>query len=253
MKICPKCNRSFDDSFSFCLEDGTVLSPSFYKPGTEELTVAKTEILPRNYAVENPTLPNKKRKSVWKYALIALILICAGGLATAMFLSFQAGENNNVRNRNALNNERAVSNRTTKNTNPATPENSAKSNSQNDLKTNSVSNTIANKPTPNDSSVGSTLPKLKQGMSYQKTRELLLDNGWQAVRFPPNRELFGNMKYIIEDLGFYEVEDCSGTGAGFCRFLFRNAENKKLIVVTVNNEEGATGGPILSSWTIENE
>ncbi|MBD1846481.1 hypothetical protein H6F89_24250 [Cyanobacteria bacterium FACHB-63] len=82
-----------------------------------------------------------------------------------------------------------------------------------------------------------TIP-LKQGMEYKKARELLISHGWQA-KLPTLRDYNAfakdsTMKRLASQ-GFKEVVLCSGTGAGFCRFEFKNAEGQLLAVTTVNN------------------
>ena len=90
---------------------------------------------------------------------------------------------------------------------------------------------------------------LKQGMSYAQARKTLLSSGWQAVAHSPNRDRSGAMNYLINKLGYNEVETCSGTGMGFCRFSFTNANGQKLAVVTVNNQPGQK--PKLQRWWID--
>ena len=92
---------------------------------------------------------------------------------------------------------------------------------------------------------------LKQGMPYAQARKTLLNSGWQAVALSPNRDLFGAMNYLINKLGYNEVETCAGTGMGFCRFSFTNANGQKLAVVTVNNQPGQK--PKLQRWWIDTE
>ena len=100
--------------------------------------------------------------------------------------------------------------------------------------------------------VAQTIPKnLKQGMPYAQARKTLLNSGWQAVAHSPNRDRFGAMNYLINKLGYNEVETCSGTGMGFCRFSFTNANGQKLAVVTVNNQPGQQ--PKLQRWWIDTE
>lgn len=95
------------------------------------------------------------------------------------------------------------------------------------------------------------IPKtLKQGMPYAQARKTLLNSGWQAVAHSPNRDRVGTLNYLIK-LGYNEVETCSGTGMGFCRFSFTNATGQKLAVVTVNNQPGQK--PKLQRWWIETE
>ena len=92
---------------------------------------------------------------------------------------------------------------------------------------------------------------LKQGMPYAQARKTLLNSGWQAVAHSPNRDPSGAMNYLINKLGYNEVETCSGTGIGFCRFSFTNANGQKLAVVTVNNQPGQQ--PKLQRWWIDTE
>src|SRR3954453_6703804 len=40
MKSCPTCNRTFDDNFTFCLADGSLLNPPFEPGATEQLPPA---------------------------------------------------------------------------------------------------------------------------------------------------------------------------------------------------------------------
>ncbi|UBF26289.1 hypothetical protein K9N68_33105 [Kovacikia minuta CCNUW1] len=93
--------------------------------------------------------------------------------------------------------------------------------------------------------------RLRQGMPYDQARQILLEAGWQAVELSPNRERFSPMDYLIDQLGYNEVEDCSGTGMGYCRFSFADANGRKLSVVTVDNQQGQQ--PKLSRWWIDTE
>ena len=47
---------------------------------------------------------------------------------------------------------------------------------------------------------------LKQGMPYAQARKTLLNSGWQAVALSPNRDRVGAMNYLINKLGYNEVE-----------------------------------------------
>lgn len=68
MKSCATCNRTFEDSFTFCLIDGSVLSAPFDLQATKQIPVARitkaprTEVLPSHKEVnqENlvPTVPS---------------------------------------------------------------------------------------------------------------------------------------------------------------------------------------------------
>ena len=79
---------------------------------------------------------------------------------------------------------------------------------------------------------------LQQQMSYAEARQILIESGWQAIQISPTRreQRFSTVNRLIE-LGYNEVVDCSGTGMGFCRFEFITADGRKLMVVTINNQE----------------
>lgn len=93
------------------------------------------------------------------------------------------------------------------------------------------------------------VPKLKQKMSYDDARNILIESGWQAILLSPNRDWrqVGTGTTRFRDLGYDEVVSCSGTGLGFCRFEFASADNRKLVVVTA----GGAQHPLLYRWSIE--
>lgn len=58
MKSCPTCNRTFEDSFSFCLADGALLSAPYdiqRAPAAYKADLQPTEVLPGNSSL--PTVP----------------------------------------------------------------------------------------------------------------------------------------------------------------------------------------------------
>ncbi len=79
--------------------------------------------------------------------------------------------------------------------------------------------------------------KIKQGMKYSIARKILLDSGWQASysRWQDIPE-YGRAKSYYYDYGWREVEDCSGTGKGYCLFKFHDAYGHKLEVVTTGDK-----------------
>ena len=87
---------------------------------------------------------------------------------------------------------------------------------------------------------------LKQGMSYEQARQLLLKSGWQtkATRWQE--------KYCEEYLGkrckYPEVEICSGIGTGPCIFNWLNANGKTLRVYTNSDRDGNT---TIANWTFK--
>lgn len=249
MKICPKCNRTFEDSFSFCLEDGSVLSSSFNEIEPETIIQSRTQ---------NDSSLNESKPNLWKLAFVILVSVFGiGFVAILLYLSSERkqallNQNNDTKDYNSISNNsfnqstQIISNSISQS--PTIADNSA---GNSNLKPN-VNNTVPSPTkTPISNNTNSVLSKLRQGMSYAKARKMLINSGWQAVVSSPNREFFGSEEYIFNTLKFYEVESCSGTGMGFCRFLFRDINKKKLVVVTANNEEGIKGGPIINNWFIE--
>lgn len=105
----------------------------------------------------------------------------------------------------------------------------------------------------NSAKANESLP-LQKGMSYREARQLLLQQGWQPnlQGDPPNlRSLAVRGLY---DLGYVEIEDCSGTGEGPCRFQFINDNGDLLFVVTTplgNPNLSLNLGPFVRNWWIE--
>jgi|SRR5947209_4119331 len=70
MKSCPMCNRTFEDTFTFCLVDGSILSAPFdpnvtqKSPNARDTSPPPTEVmLPSNYPDRDallPTMPSPK-------------------------------------------------------------------------------------------------------------------------------------------------------------------------------------------------
>jgi hypothetical protein len=232
--------------FSFCLEDGSVLSPSLDQniPATVASAEPKTAILPKT-----------EKNEFWKAVFIGLISVFTIFLIiSAVYYSSRPNSGETVP-RGAAND----SNTTVKTTPPppspaislaSTPPKNSNAPAENtNLKSNALSPPLVK--TPETDTPDGALKKMKQGMSYAAARKMLMAGGWQAVAPSPNRELFGQEEFIVNKLKFYEMEACSGTGAGYCRFLFRDVDKRKLVVVTVNNEEGIKGGPLVENWSFE--
>ena len=83
MKKCPKCNRTYDDSLSFCLTDGTPLT---VENETETVVLQKP----------SSTAPRKKRLLLW-FSLTALVVLAAGiGAGGLLIYRFsKAGDSSN--------------------------------------------------------------------------------------------------------------------------------------------------------------
>ncbi|MBN7135703.1 hypothetical protein A7A76_13280, partial [Lysobacter enzymogenes] len=68
-----------------------------------------------------------------------------------------------------------------------------------------------------------------EGVALPQARERLLAHGWRAA--PPPREEPGFVGDLVA-AGFPEVEDCAGTGQGFCSFAYRNDAGDRLTLVS---------------------
>lgn len=101
------------------------------------------------------------------------------------------------------------------------------------------------------SALAQEVPKLRQGMAYSDARNLLIEDGWQAV-FNPEQVNNPNRSEVIErfiEKGYTEVVDCSGTGLGLCLFQFQNATGQTLLVTTANNDSSEES--TVFGWRLE--
>jgi hypothetical protein len=60
MKSCPACNRTFEDTFTFCLVDGSILSAPFDPQATREIHNRRTTNPPPTEVMLPPNLPNSR-------------------------------------------------------------------------------------------------------------------------------------------------------------------------------------------------
>ncbi len=56
---------------------------------------------------------------------------------------------------------------------------------------------------------------LKAGKSYATARKVLSANGWKPVNNYRNLSEIDREHNVVKNLRFYEMETCSGTGAGY--------------------------------------
>ena len=84
-------------------------------------------------------------------------------------------------------------------------------------------------------------------MTYHKARPLLLRNGWQPYQTIHVNEAkthpatsYGNGQ-LFWNRGYYEIEDCAGTGMAPCIFLFEDAYGNRLRIGTEGEETVAKG------------
>jgi hypothetical protein len=92
---------------------------------------------------------------------------------------------------------------------------------------------------------------LKAGKSYVAARKVLQTNGWKPVNNYRNLSKIDREHYVVKNLRFYEMESCSGTGVGYCNFIFKNKNGKTLTVTTVGNDETEGGKPRVSGYRID--
>ena len=92
MKACPTCHRTYaDESLTYCLADGSLLSAPYDPEATQRLHLshtnspAKTEVLPS----DSPTPPpiQQTSNSFTKYIIIALLVLIAGGGGIIVWLN----------------------------------------------------------------------------------------------------------------------------------------------------------------------
>jgi hypothetical protein len=77
------------------------------------------------------------------------------------------------------------------------------------------------------------IPSFYQGMKYSESRKKMMDLGWQipVINYSEQCEF---MKEICNE--YPEVDDCSGTGMGFCLFIFTNSKNERFYLTTAGRE-----------------
>lgn len=82
------------------------------------------------------------------------------------------------------------------------------------------------------------LPELRQGMSYDAARKLLIDGGWQAnLGNPMHREelQIALTEYYVKK-GYLEVDNCMPTGLGLCEASFKDAAGN-ILSISINENE----------------
>lgn len=79
-------------------------------------------------------------------------------------------------------------------------------------------------------------------MPYDKARKIILEAGWKPLNQDEKEALApggvatsGSGKKLWAK-GYHEVEACSGTGAGFCKFVFIGPTGQTLDVTTIGEE-----------------
>lgn len=72
-------------------------------------------------------------------------------------------------------------------------------------------------------------------------RDMLAENGWNPVDLTNANTRSAGQAQSIAKLGIVEVEDCSGTGFGYCRYDYRN---------TAGDLSVTTAGEVISNGTL---
>jgi hypothetical protein len=60
MKSCPACNRTFEDTFTFCLVDGSILSAPFDPQATGQIPNVRDTTPPPTQVMSPPNFPNSR-------------------------------------------------------------------------------------------------------------------------------------------------------------------------------------------------
>src|SRR5438874_13309213 len=60
MKSCPTCNRTFEDTFTFCLVDGSILSAPFDPQATRQNPNVRDTTPPPTLVMPPPNSPNNR-------------------------------------------------------------------------------------------------------------------------------------------------------------------------------------------------
>lgn len=60
MKSCPTCNRTFEDTFTFCLVDGSILSAPFDPKATEQVSQPRDTTPPPTLVIPPQNAPNSR-------------------------------------------------------------------------------------------------------------------------------------------------------------------------------------------------
>lgn len=89
---------------------------------------------------------------------------------------------------------------------------------------------------------------LKEGELYATARKVLLADGWTPMK-NDNVDLEHN---VVKNLGFIEMDTCSGTGVGYCNFTWwKEPDGPLLTITTVGNDETQGGEPTVSGYRID--
>lgn len=88
------------------------------------------------------------------------------------------------------------------------------------------------------------------GLPIDKARRALRAAGWEPVPYAEARSEYGGQASDIAAAGVTEVEECSGTGLGYCSYVYRSAAGQ-LFVTSVGeiSEDGTL--PVLADYSVD--
>ncbi len=88
MKKCPTCSRTYsDETLSFCLDDGSLLSASIHS----EPTIAFSRSFETPTQTANRSIPEKKRRNVAGLVIVILAVLIAGSTVALYYESLNRG------------------------------------------------------------------------------------------------------------------------------------------------------------------
>ena len=67
---------------------------------------------------------------------------------------------------------------------------------------------------------------------YSEARTVILQSGWKPIPNNESDDEIGSHAIDLRNKGYVEVDDCSGTGMGYCAFHFQNDKGTFLLVTT---------------------
>lgn len=242
MMRCNKCGKIYEDSMTFCLDDGSPLMPDVPFANSEDPTL----VYSKNNAVVEPEM---QQANPWKTAFIvmisAFVVLLIAGLLALKFYSDQANDRDMAVNTSAPANQ-IVSTPTPKATPTVTP-------TPTPTPDESANANTSDSPAPITDGDIKEIGGLKKFMSYFQARGLIIKAGWKPIPHDPESGRSTVIDRFIKDHKFVEVDSCAGTGLGQCRFQFQDDKGRKLVVITLNNEEDDIEAPTVDTWFLEDE
>jgi|GEM_PF-2763874 len=226
MKRCPTCNRTYDVSMTFCLEDGSLLTATA-EPQPTILSQLPPPTVPFGESTTQPASHHtqKESSSVIPRLLVALFVLAAIGIGVYLWMH---------RSNSTASASVAPS------PSPTTNEDMAKSLAS-VLPSPQTPNRNANNANSTESTTGELpIPKV-YGKTYDAARRVLIKSGWipnkhEGIHGDDADTQSGNGP-VFWKRGYWEVDSCSGTGAAHCKFEFFDPSKRVLIVITEGEED----------------